>query len=608
MRSSTRAPRAIALALLSAALLATSAGSAVADATKTLVPIGSDYQADTLQLFAREAAQRSADDEVHILVLPITYSLSADSTTKSERKKNLSFADNRRNQVNDACLAVKSATQSCFTELVPVLVRSDAVAFDPAPYFTADLDGMYVLGGDQTVAMNLVHDTPLEAAMTRAFNAGAVFGGNSAGDAVQSTDMINGYNDDNGPAESLRDGAVQVCYDGDPPDACQGGLPFGFANLITDQHVFEYGRTGRSLNVAVSEGKPVLGMDAATGAVVTNYTTLRDVTGDTLGYVIDPLAYDAPLAYGGPNESLLTRDVAMHLLPPGSGFDFSTMTPDQGAGAIAAPSIQGRTYPAFTIPAGARPVTLSGGIVGDPAGAVGSSFVVDAGGSTARIVVLAAGYAKTGDAQTDAKKVVAALAPSVASATWFALDARTKNDAALAAVGQATGVVVIGRDRSVVLSQLDTPVWTTARDRWAAGKAALLLDNAAAAAAGQTLVDQAPAADVESAATEDAVSVDTAAGLGLVGGINVTPRLLPDQLWPQAFQLSRAGGTSVVSVGIDVGTGIRVAGGTPTVIGDSAVAVIDGRQATWVTGDNDAIGAAWLLVDTYAQGSALTPD
>ena len=199
---------------------------------------------------------------------------------------------------------------------------------------------MYVLGGDQTVAMNTVHDTPLEDAMTAAFEAGAVFGGNSAGDAVQSTDMINGYYGSNGPAESLQEGAVQVCFDSGPTD-CEGGMPFGFADLITDQHVFEYGRTGRSLNVAVSTGKPVLGMDAATGAVVTDYLHLSDVTGDTLGYVIDPTAYGSTDAYGGPNDSLRTANVAMHLLPPGSGFEFDGMTPPWTAR-----SIRSRTSPA----------------------------------------------------------------------------------------------------------------------------------------------------------------------------------------------------------------------------------------------------------------------
>ena len=96
-------------------------------------------------------------------------------------------------------------------------------------------------------------------------------------------------------------------------------------------------------------------------------------------------------------------------------------------------------------------------------------------------------------------------------------------------------------------------------------------------------------------------------GLGLVHGLAVTPRLLPDQRWPQLFQLARAAGGGAVGVGLDVGTGIRIAGGSATAIGDSAVAVIDGRQATWTTGANGAIGGAWLVVDTFADGDAVAP-
>ena len=242
--------RFLGLGLAAGLLVGVQAPAAIALPTTTLVPIGSDYQPDTLQLFAREAAHHSSDADVHILVIPITYSLSAESTTKSERKKNLTLADHRRSQVEDACNVVKADGQTCRTQLVPVLIRDDAEAFDPTGYFEPDLDGMFVLGGDQTVAMNVVHDTPLEDAMTAAFEAGAALGGNSAGDAVQSRDMINGYFGSNGPAESMQQGAVQVCYDGDPDTECQGGLPFGFPNLITDQHVFEYGRTGRSLKIA----------------------------------------------------------------------------------------------------------------------------------------------------------------------------------------------------------------------------------------------------------------------------------------------------------------------------------------------------------------------
>jgi cyanophycinase-like exopeptidase len=497
-------------------------------------------------------------------------------------------------------------TQYCFTELVPVLVRTDALAFQPDDYFAVPVDGMYVLGGDQTVAMDTVHDTPLETAMTTAFNAGAVFGGNSAGDAVQSTDMINGYNEDNGPAESLRFNAVQVCFNTGPTD-CEGGMPFGFANLITDQHVFEYGRTGRSLNVAVSTDKPVLGMDAATGAVVTDYLHLRDVTGDTLGYVIDPNAYDATKAYGAPNDTLVTSAVAMHLLPRGSGFEFGTMTPSQDGTPVARPDIAGRTYPISTATA-AGPLYLAGGIVAHPSKALQDEFVNDAGGAAAHIVVLAAGFAKTGEAQADAKAIAAALEPGVASVAWFALDSRTKNDEAIAAIDDATGIIVTGRDRSLVLDQLAaSPAWDAARAAWESGDP-LLADDAAAAAAGTTFVAQAPAADVEAGATEDAVGVTLAAGLGLVGGLAVEPRLLPDQLWPQLFQIARASGEAGVAAGIDVGTAIRVDDGLTEAFGDSAVVVVDGRQATWTTGDNGAIGGAWLVLDTFANDMPVVPD
>ena len=602
----TRSLRRLALAAAVVALVATQAGAAVAVPTTTLVPIGSDYQADTLELFAAEAAGRDTDGTVHILVLPITYSLSADGTTKSERKKNLSFADNRRGQIETACNTVRDAGQSCDVDLVPVLVRSDAVAFtDTGGWFEADLDGMYVLGGDQTVAMNTVHDTPLETAMTTAFGAGAVFGGNSAGAAVQSRDMINGYTGGNGPAESLRQGAVELCRDSGPT-TCQGGMPFGFADVITDQHVFEYGRTGRSLNVAVTSGTPVLGLDAATGAVVTDETILRDVTGDTLAYVIDPTAYGATASFGGPNATLRTGDVAVHLLPAGAGFDFSTMTPSQGGVVHARPPIAVRTYPAITT-ASSQPLYLAGGIVGDPAGAVSQAFVADAGGATARILVVAGGYAKAADARADAKAIAAAIAPSVASVAWTVIDGALDSTEA-AAIAGATGVIVTGEDRSRIGAALGGAEWSAIRAGFVAGSFTLLADDAAAAAAAGTYIAAPVVADVEAGAIEDAIGTPpTGTGAGLASNVTVVPRLLPDQHWPQLFQLARAA-PGAIALGIDVGTAVRITDtGAPTVAGDSAVVAVDSSRATFATGDNGAIGASWLLLDTFVAGDAVAP-
>ncbi len=42
-------------------------------------------------------------------------------------------------------------------------------------------------------------------------------------------------------------------------------------------------------------------------------------------------------------------------------------------------------------------------------------------------------------------------------------------------------------------------------------------------------------------------------------------------------------------------------------MGDSAAVVIDGRQASWTIGTNEAIGAAWLVLDSFVDGNTVTP-
>ena len=76
--------------------------------------------------------------------------------------------------------------------------------------FVPDLDGMYILGGDQTIAMRVVANTPFEERMANAFHLGAVVGGNSAGAAVESRDMINGFVGNNGPENGFQQGSVDL--------------------------------------------------------------------------------------------------------------------------------------------------------------------------------------------------------------------------------------------------------------------------------------------------------------------------------------------------------------------------------------------------------------
>lgn len=598
--------------LLCLALAGAPAAPAVAGAppVRTLVPIGSDYQADTLWLFARETARHDTSGRVVILVLPITYSLSADSTKNGERSQNLKLADHRRAMIEDACNAVKAPDQVCDAQLMPTLVRADAYLQSNLDFFTPDVDGMYVLGGDQTVAMTLVAGTPLEAKMAEAYAGGGVFGGISAGDAVQSVNMINGYTGSNGAAESMRRGAVDVWSYTGPGDLTRG-LIFGLPTAIAEQHVFEYGRTGRALNVAFSSGLPVIGMDAATGAMIRDEARLSDVVGDTSGIVLDTRTWSATGSYGGPNATLSERGTAVHLLPPGGyGYDIPSLRPIVDGGAVAAPSIAGRTYPAFTTPAGAAPLLLAGGIAADPAGAVGQRFLQLAGGVSARVLVLAIGYSKTGDARAAAKAVGAVLQPGVtAPVAWASLDDQTETGLA-ASIADATGILLLAPDRSRIGDALGgrAAILDAVRARWSSGGATLLADDAAAAALGAWYVADGISADVEASAPADMLSGGVAfkAGLAWIGGLNVQPRLLPDQGWGQLFRLDglRPG---TLAAGIDVGTAVEVWGGGATARGDSAAVVLDGRHATFGQGANTALAATWITLDSFVAGESLAP-
>ena len=144
------------------------------------------------------------------------------------------------------------------------------------------------------------------------------------------------------------------------------------------------------------------------------------------------------------------------------------------------------------------------------------------------------------------------------------------------------------------------------RTKWSTG-GTLLADNAAAAALGSRLSSDAPAAaDVEADASLDFVSgnVTTAAGLGWVGNLSLTPQLLPQHRWGQAYQVL-AGAPQTFSVGVDVGTTLEVRGGQATVVGDSAVVVLDGRRASFGVGTNGGLAARWVVVDTFAGGEVL---
>ena len=393
-----------------------------------------------------------------------------------------------------------------------------------------------------------------------------MFGGNSAGDAVQSRDMINGYYGSNGPAESLQQGAVQVCYDSGP-DRLRGRPP---VRLPEPHH--------RPARVRVRPHRPLAqrrrldDREARPGhgrrdrrrrhrlhASCATSPATRWATSST------PTRTRARRRAAAPTTPSRTRNVAVHLLPAGSGFDFGTMTPSQDGTPHREAGHRGPDLPGVHDPATAIRCTSRAGSSRDPAGLVGDAFVADAGGPTARIVVLAAGYAKSGDAQADAKAIAAALAPSVASVSWFV--------ARLAHEDRRRGRRDRRRDRHhrhraatarSCSASCRSPAWAAARVALGHGGVAAARRRCRGRRGRRAVRRQAPRRGRRGRRDRGRHrgQRDARRGLGLVAGLAVEPRLLPDQLWPQLFQIAagvrarRASPPASTS-----GTALRVQGG-----------------------------------------------
>jgi cyanophycinase len=584
---------------------------AEAGTVHTYVPIGSGYSTATLQLFAREAVQHDTDGTVEILVIPITFATDPFNITNGERQQNLTLADNRRGLVENACNVVKLSNQTCHVVLAPVLVRSDADLPSNLALFDVALDGMYILGGDQTIAMQVVANTEFENRMATAFNAGAAVSGNSAGAAVESLNMIGGYTGNNGPENGFQQGSIDLWLPGGS-DPNRRGLSFGTTSVVLDQHEFQRGRIARLINTSFTTGLLGIGADADTGMVIVNEDTLSDVTGATSVFVIDLQTYNASGHFAGPTHSLAIHGATTHLIPPGGfGYDITHRRPTVDGRPIPAPTITGRAFNALHLPSSLYgSLILAGDLRSDLSGSVTHRFVTVSGGSNARLLVLTLGYAKSTDAQADAKAYAAALQSQVTNTVqWFVVD--SKNQTAVQnAIANATGILVTSPDQSRVMNAF-AGISTSLRNAWAGGKV-VLADNAAAAALGQAMSTDPPptSSSLEGDSMEDflfnGVTIPTQPSLNWIPGVAVEPSMVMDRHWGRVYNhLHR--NHSLLGLGVDVNTAIEFTATGAKVWGKNTVVVIDGRYASYALGTNGALSERYVLLDTFVEEDAITP-
>lgn len=603
-----------AVAGLVVALLA--AGGAAGQNPTRFVPIGAGYEADTLELFAAQAAGHDSDGVVTIRVLPFTYARDPYRIGGLYRRENLELAEYRAGQIREACEAVAAAGQTCVATVVDIQIRSDAQNPANVAQLGADVDGFYILGGDQTIAMMVVANTPTEAALAAGYAAGAAVGGNSAGAAVLSRYMIGGYTGDNFAWHGLRQGALDLWYA--PDDSDRRGLVFGLQEAVIDQHVLERGRTARLIQAMVEKpgDKMAVGFDWGTAGVIDENLVVRDVAGWYAAVVLDGETYGAATGarYAGDDPAILeVHDVAYHILPPGPyAYDIAARQPWVAGSPQPAPDIAGRSFDHLLPPAGTGELFVAGDLSRATRGAVMEAFVAAANAADGPTVVLSAGPREraadgwgrywrnrlrgmglderprllTLTPQTDMAALGAAL--DGAGAVFF-----TGNDQALMA-GLVTAMKDSGLDASL-------------RDWWLGG-GVLLADRAAAAAVGAAMsAELTPTSDNVEYQSSDSFLVDYVniqPGLGLVDAV-FEPRVLYDYLYGRLVSHVMAA-PDTLTVGIERGTALHITPDAAHVIGTEAAFVVDGRYArTLGAGDNDAFAATWLLIDVFPTGTAM---
>ena len=600
------------LLLAAVTLLGGTAASDAATAPGTLVPIGGDYSADSLQGFARVAAEHASGPAVDILVVPSAY-----GTTPSIGA-NAALAQKRTDQIAAACRAVVSdypGLSGCTATLLPIFTRADAE--NPAYAARFDdpaVDGGFILGGDQDLAMEAMAGTPLETAMAAAYRRGVVFGGTSAGDAVESRSMIFGFTDAGTPENELQQGSVLVWW-GDDRDL-ERGLSFGSTATILDQHFYQMGRFGRLLNVVEQSddrfaGSSALGVgvDLATGVRLVGDSSLSGVFGDSSVAVVDGETAGATHSWRGPNDTLSARNLLTHLIPAGPfSYDVSARMPfDHGqAQTFRSPG----PWPAGLLHApGPGALILGGGVADDSSGAVMREFVNRAlSGGGSRIVEVFAGYPSTGASNHDAQL----YAKAAADAGWSGeIDQIVYGQHALAKsdLAGAAGVLFVGGDQTALAAPVGDSAFRSFMRTAIAQAPVVMTDRAMTAAVGRWY--SAVAEPVPSTLEDQAVAefragfVKVRPGLAILPGVALEPRLTVDYRWGRLYGLTRAH-PDTIALGVSGNTAIELRGATATVIGGLSVVSADGRTARFATGANGALAAFNVLLNTYAPGDAVT--
>jgi cyanophycinase len=571
-----------------------------------LYPIGGAYET-ALRGYAREVMRHAQGAAVRMVMVPAAF---ADDPVLPEDPGILAEDVAALQAACEAVLDKARFPAGCDVRSVPLYVAADASdaavllgLSDPA------LDGVFFNGGDQGYAMRILANSPAEAALRTAAERGVVVGGTSAGAAIESYVMNAGYTDAGDSTTGLQKASIDMWF-GRP--AGQRGLSFGSQQLVIDEHVYSRGRLGRMLNATAQTADAVgnggllgLGFDYDTGGAINRDRLLSGITGVSSGVVVDFQSASARYSWVGANAALSARHVLTHLLPPSPAvaFDLAHRVP-----LLAGQRMlwhEGWREP-LSLRTDARATVILGGDVSqDLEGPVLQALVRQAqrrSGGT--LLVVASAYATPADAQADAEL----YAQAVVKAGWRGLtrtlvQGQAPLDEAL--LKNAAAVLFVGGDQSRLPAALADGKLGRFAQAAAAQASVLMFDHAMSAAAGEhyNAIAEGDTADDAIAAFQAGNAV-LKPGLGLVRGGAFEPRLQTDKRWGRLYGIGALRKRTGVW-GISESSAIVLQGERARVIGPNPVVALDARRATFMTGDNGALGAFNVLLDVFEHGEAL---
>ena len=561
-----------------------------------LIPIG-DSSTEVVAGFVQQALTNAQANHVKILVLPAAIVRDPIAITAADRLAYQIDAEKQRAQIEIACRRAVAAPVTCTVSVAPIFARADALEPAVLSQFTDDLSAVFILDGDPTMAMQVINQTPIEAALTRAYQNGAII----AGRGLLSTSMLAGYNQNFATANSLNFGAVNVWN-----TATQHGLPFAIKDAILDDHFLQRGQLGRLLNAIALPTVPHIGIgeDVATSLNVYEDMRLQDTLGPYPITILDAETYHAAAAvqYRGLNYTLSLRNVLVHLLAPGDfSYDLASRAISFAAKAQKTPPKIERSFEALSLPKGAGPLIIAGDLSNSlDHNPILARFVELAGGPSATIAIVAAGYPSGSAAQIATNEYAAALGVATHSiaVTDVSTDVPLPKD--------TTAILFVAQDQSRLRPGLFKPIQTA----WLSG-VPVLADNAAAAILGAIYSAHGPTppdADGAELATQKSFLQNTTVispGLSFLK-VAIEPQILNDNRWGRLFSLAYRK-PDQIALGLTQNTAVEIDANGATVIGDNAVVALDLRLAKLALGKNKAFVIANGLLDVFADGDVLQP-